>query len=94
MAASILQDEKKCYVCGTLNNLHEHHVFFGANRKVSEENGFKVWLCGDHHNQSNRGVHCGNKELNLMLKKHCQMTFEESHSREEFVALIGRNYLD
>jgi hypothetical protein len=30
----------------------------------------------------------------LMLKRHCQMKFEETHSREEFMSLIGRNYLD
>lgn len=28
----------------------EHHVFYGGGlRQVSEENGFKVYLCPDHH---------------------------------------------
>ena len=28
----------------------EHHVFYGGGlRQVSEEHGFKVYLCRDHH---------------------------------------------
>lgn len=38
------------------------------------------------------GVHF-NKELNLKLKRECQEKFEETHSREEFMRLIGKNYL-
>lgn len=91
---SILQDEKECYICGEKTNLHDHHIYFGANRKISEQNGFKVWLCGYHHNQSNQGVHGKNgKMLNLTLKKQCQWVYEQTHSREEFIKLIGRSYL-
>lgn len=90
---SILQDEKECYECGARVNLHEHHVYYSANRKISEKNGFKVWLCGQHHNQSNDGVHCGNHSLDLKLKQDCQRAYERTHSREEFIKLIGRSYL-
>lgn len=38
---SIITGEKKCYVCGAETNLHCHHIFMGANRRVSEENGLK-----------------------------------------------------
>lgn len=31
--------------------------------------------------------------LDLRLKQDCQRRFEETHSREEFMAIIGRNYL-
>lgn len=31
--------------------------------------------------------------LDLRLKQDCQRKFEETHSREEFMAIIGRNYL-
>lgn len=94
MAKSIMQKEKECYVTRSRGNLQKHHIYFGANRKVSEKHGFWVWLIGELHNQSNLGVHCGNRELDLRLKRECQAKFEETHSREEFVALIGRNYLD
>lgn len=96
MAKSIMQTEKECYITGQTNNLHKHHIYFGnPRRRISEENGFWVWLCGRLHNQSEDGVHGKNgHELDLMLKQHCQMKYEETHSREEFMKLIGKNYLD
>ena len=91
---SIMQEEKCCYVCGGTYNIHEHHVFEGTGRrKMSEKNGFKVWLCGYHHNLSDEGIHF-NKELDRRVKAECQAKFEETHTREEFMELVGRNYLD
>lgn len=95
MADSILQNEKVCYITGRTDNLHKHHIYFGnPNRKISEKNGFWVYLTGELHNQSNEGVHCINgKALDLRLKQDCQRKFEETHSRKEFMELIGMNYL-
>lgn len=62
------------------------------NRRISEENGFWVWLRADWHNLASYGVHF-NKDLDRKLKQACQEKFEETHSREEFVRLIGKNYL-
>lgn len=91
---SIIQNKKECFLCGTTKNLHCHHIYMGANRKVSEDNGFKVWLCGHHHNQSDWGVHGKNgHELDGVLKRSCQREFEKTHTRQEFMDLIGRNYL-
>ena len=89
---SILQTEKNCYITGATYNLHEHHIFEGKNRKTSEKHGFKVWLRADWHNMADYGVHFS-KELDLHLKRTCQEKFEEMHTRAEFMALIGRNYL-
>ena len=93
---SILQgQERKCYITGQTNNLHLHHIYAGSRRKISDENGFVVYLCARLHNQSDDGVHGKNgHELDMMLKRHCQMKYEETHSREEFMKLIGKNYLD
>lgn len=96
MAKSILQgDKKECYITGQTNNLHKHHIYFGnPQRKISEKHGFWVYLAGYLHNQSNIGVHGKDgHELDLMLKRHCQMEYEKTHSREEFMQLIGKNYL-
>lgn len=91
---SIITGEKKCYVCGAVTNLHCHHIFMGANRKISEDNGFKVYLCGYHHNQSNDGVHGKDgHELDMWLKQEAQRRYEQTHSREDFIALIGRSFL-
>lgn len=91
---SIIQTKKKCFICSKIVGLHDHHIYFGTSkRRISEKHGFKVWLCYQHH-EGTFGVH-GTKghELDLYLKKICQQKFEESNSREEFIKIIGRNYL-
>lgn len=93
---SILQgDTKRCYLTGRTNNLHRHHqhIFYGRGlRQISDREGFVVYLIPELHNMSNDGVHF-NRELDLRLKRECQAKYEETHSREEFIALIGRNYI-
>lgn len=95
MAKSILQDEKVCYITGNTDNLHKHHIFFGHGlRQISEEHGFWVYISWWLHNGSNEGVHGKNgHDLDLMLKETAQRIFEKTHSREEFMKLIGKNYL-
>lgn len=92
---SIIQKTKECYVCKTIYNLHLHHIFFGtANRKISDKNGFTVYLCQYHH-EGDYGVHgkYGDK-LNRELKQLCQKKYEElGHTTEDFIRLIGKNYL-
>ena len=93
---SILQgDTKECYITGSTYNLHKHHIYFGNPlRRISEENGFWVYLMGELHNPSNEGVHGKNGHaLDLKLKQDCQRKYEETHSREEFIKLIGMNFL-
>ena len=95
MVKSILQNEKVCYITGSRYCLERHHIYFGPNRKVSEANGFWIWLVRELHTGTNFAVHGKNGyELDMRLKRECQAKFEESHSRDEFMALIGRNYLD
>jgi len=89
---SILQDRKECWVCKTIQNLHRHHCFGGANRKHSEKYGLTIYLCGYHHNLSNEGVHF-NKELDLLVKQMAQKKFEEIYSHEQFMKIFKRNYL-
>ena len=93
---SIMQQEKRCYMTGYAGpSLHKHHIFFGSGqREISERCGFWVYLRHDWH-EAEYGVHGRDgHELDLRLKRVCQRKFEETHSREEFMALIGRNYLD
>lgn len=92
MAKSIMQNEKQCYVTGRVGALHKHHIYGGPNRRISEREGFWVWLCPELHNMSNEGVHF-NKEFDNQLKQRCQAEYEKTHSREDFMKLIGRNYL-
>ena len=98
---SILQDQsiKQCYLCMALYGdysykyVEDHHIFFGtANRRNSEKHGFKVNLCLGHHRESNEAVH-NNRETDLLLKKMCQEEYEKTHTRQEFVQIIGKSYL-
>lgn len=92
---SIIQTNKECYITGCTTGLHEHHIFAGhGRRKLSEKYGLKIWLIPELHDMDNNGVQY-NRELDLLIKKVGQMAFEEKHgSREDFIRIFGRNYLD
>lgn len=95
MAQSILQDEKKCFVTGITTGLHKHHIYMGHGlREISEENGFWVYLIEELHNMTSFGVHgTYGHSLDIALKQICQAKFEETHTRDEFIKLIGVNFL-
>lgn len=68
--------------------------FFGPLRKIADENGLTCYLCYECHRGTN-GVHGKNgNTLNRVLKAHVQEKYEELHSHEEWMELIGRNYID
>lgn len=89
---SILSSRRECFFCHTPYNLHKHHIYEGRNRQRSEDNGFWVYLCANHHTMGPQAVH-QNTEVNTNLKKLCQRAYEQNHTREEFMELIGINYL-
>ena len=91
---SIIQNEKRCIVCGSTQNIHIHEVFFGKNRKTSIEDGMVVYLCGRHHNLSDEGVHF-NHELDLKLKKTAEKRWIEYYGKsiDDFIKRYYKNYL-
>ena len=89
---SILQSHKECYLCGRVGCLHSHHIFEGPNRKWSEKFGLKIWLCPEHHNMSDSGIHY-NKDFDLAVKRIAQIYFENEYGHPEFMRIFGRNYL-
>ena len=89
---SIFRKEKNCYFCGTTLNLHLHHIYFAANRKISDKNGFTTYLCQEHHTGLS-GVHL-NIEKDLELKRACEQWYlNNGHTKTEFIQLIGHNYI-
>lgn len=91
---TILQSEKKCYLTGSTSGLQKHHIFGAFNRNNSEKYGLWVWLRWDRHlaDSPYRTPH-NDAEIDLMLKKDAQRKFEETHTREEFMQIFGKNYL-
>lgn len=89
-----------CYLCMALNNdyrLHayveEHHVIPGAaGRRISEENGLKVYLCLSHHRGSAAAVHSNHDNM-LLIQQDAQKVFERTHTRGDWMRIAGKNYL-
>lgn len=93
---SVLQGTaRECYITGRTDNLHKHHVYYGTGKRaVSDKYGFWIWLIPELHNMSGEGIHNGNITLDIQIKQDCQRAFEaQGHTREEFMRLIGKNYL-
>lgn len=90
-----------CYLCIKLYGdyrqhrvTHEHHIYDGnPNRAISEAEGLKVYLCLSHHLNGSEAVHNNSKNMRL-LQQEGQEAYERTHSREEFMELVGRNYLE
>lgn len=88
---SIMQTKKECWVCKTTYGLHNHHVMGGSNKQLSEKYGLKIYLCGEDHNLSDKGIHF-NPELNFSVKQKAQEVFEKKYGLS-FLKVFGRNYL-
>lgn len=92
-----------CFVCGTSDKVHIHHVFFGnARRQKSEEDHMIIGLCPYHHNMSKDGVHF-NKQLDNYIKKqaekiwianYCDDSLSSVDKIQKFINRYGINYLE
>lgn len=83
MKKSIISNEKQCYVCGSKYNLHYHHIMFGKNRKLADEDGLTIYLCYEHHEGTN-GVHGKNgHELDIKFKKMAVKVWCEYYNKTE-----------
>lgn len=96
---SIIQNDRTfCFLCGQnagSDPLDEHHVYNGANRKISEKYGLKVYL---HHNKCHifgrDSVH-QNAAVNRALKAQVQQIAMEHYNWtvDDFRRIFGKSYL-
>ena len=98
MAESIMQEDRSyCYLCGRNGNgdpLEEHHCLGGANRKLSEQDGLKVYLCGNRCHRNGPNAAHQNAGTANFLKAKAQSAWEATYgTREDFMGRYGRNYL-
>ena len=96
--SSLYSDEPTCWLCGS-PYVHRHHIYPGnGRRQVSDREGCWVYLCGPHHNMSNRGVHF-DKELDAFFREDCQRRWEEreglvgDEAHDAFREVFGISYL-
>ena len=94
-------DERICIRCDR-PYVHRHHIFYGTGRRsISEREGCWAYLCPEHHNMSNHGVHFDHR-YDMRLKADCQRRWVEREMDEEgighddaterFRSLFGRSY--
>lgn len=96
-----MAEMKPCFLCSRYAYTERHHIFGGANRKHSEEDGLVVDLCHSCHNAPPNGVHFNKANMTMlrvmgqqryeMARMEEGMTAEEAH--EAFMKRYGRNYL-
>lgn len=90
MFKSVIQiDNSKCFVCGKGGELHPHHIFNGAFKKKSEEDGYIIYV---HNIPCHQQIHSVSGEA-MYYKKYAQKHYEKTHTREEFLERYKKNYL-
>lgn len=74
-----------CEFCGKYSKrLDPHEIFGGSNRKRSIKNKFVKLLCRECHS---------NEKIINQLRIDTQKEYEKTHTRQEFINLIGKSYL-
>lgn len=92
MTKSIIQQERRCFLCGRQNTLERHHVMAGtANRKLSEKYGLWVWLCHNCHTGTDGAQY--NREKANQLKQDAQYCFEKHYGHQAWMETFRKNYL-
>lgn len=89
MNKSIIQHSKYCLISGAKNiPLHKHHCLTGGLRNFAEREGLFVYLSWNEH----RKLHV-TPEIEIELKRIAQYYYEFTHTREEWMLNVHKNYL-
>lgn len=74
-----------CEVCGKFSErLDPHEIYGGSNRKRSIKYKFVKLICPKCHSD---------EKTIMQLRIDVQKEFEKSHTRAEFIAIVGKSYL-
>ena len=89
---------QQCFLCGrngTTDPLDAHHIFGGANRKLSERYGLVVPLCHFRcHESGPKAVHRCRETMDALRAWGQEKAMrEQGWSIEDFRRVFGRNYL-
>ena len=74
--------------------LHMHHIFGGANRKLSDQDGLFVYLIPELHNMSDRGIHF-DKDFMDYAHREGQKAWQKYYNKtkEDFIKRYGKSYI-
>lgn len=74
-----------CEYCGKYSErLDPHEIYGGSNRKRSIKYKFVKLICPECHSSENKI---------MQLRIDVQKEFEKTHTRAEFIAIVGKSYL-
>lgn len=95
---SIVQSDcSVCFLCGrngAVDRLEKHHIFGAANRRLSEEDGLFIYLCGHRcHRNGKSAVHMDKVTMEAFHKIGQRAYETHIGSREDFIKRYGKNYL-
>lgn len=83
-------DTERCYLCGSTYKLTWHEIYAGKNRQNSMRYGLCLRLCLNCHSKEQE-----NDQYNNYWHKQGQLYWEKNiGSREEFIKVFRRNYLE
>lgn len=89
---------RECWLCGrngARDPLDAHHIFGGANRRLSEQYGLVVLLCHSRcHESGPKAVHRNGETAQRLHEWGQEKAMREQGWRiEDFRRIFGRNYL-
>lgn len=91
MESIITKAKDHCYNCGSSYGIQMHHCMHGtSNRANADKYGLIVPLCSKCH----QALHDNDTMLDRWLHEVAQVYFEKLHSREEWMEVFGKNYLE
>ena len=93
------EEKDHCWLCGRNGRsdpLDRHHIFGGPNRKLSEKYGLVVYLCHDRCHLNGEYAAHKNKETADLLHRCGQRKamYENGWTKEDFIRVFGKNYID
>lgn len=84
----MIDDKKRCYLCGQAGVLQKHHCLHGIRRKAADKYDLTVYLCPTCHMElHDHGI--GDLKLERLAQKH----FEEKYGHEKYMEVFWKNYI-
>jgi len=96
---SILQTERRCFICAKFGELDVHHAISGiSNRKNSDEDKLLIYLCRDCHSSlHDKGkvfIDSWHYITENDVKAFAQAKWEQTYGdREAFIRRYGKSFI-
>ena len=86
----MINDERKCFLCGVTYSLEKHHCLHGTRRKKADEDDLTVYLC---HRCHMRLHDLGEDDRTLQQVAERYWIYKNKSDVNGFISRYGKNYL-